>query len=379
MFVNMRKDPHIWFVLIALCFLVFVATGCKKARLRAQLKDIRYWMHKMKNPFVPFLVLVLASCSANPRMVTSVKPSLSSPSEEITLVGQDVDMDPNFSDGGYLLRVINDTCAIIRYFGQPYLLATVSLTKKEAFPLMYVGRGPGEMIDAAFASGEYLSNGKRLIDVFDTNESLLKTLDIDQSEQMGAGFIFDTREIPRNSWVVFSSLDMIAAKVVLDDFGCSYQIFDPKGNRQKVFQLWKKEDTDQLFEYMASADCINPNGSKIALCFTNLDKIIILDLVGKESEAIVTKSEWLKKSDLDEMRRQSMLKEDVSYYLYSCCDRSNVYALHYPGNEIQVFNWEGDYIKKINIDRNLICISISPSGILYGTDMDGQIVRYELN
>ena len=76
---------------------------------------------------------------------------------------------------------------------------------------------------------------------------------------------------------------------------------------------------------------------------------------------------------------QPALKEDVSYYLYSCCDRSNVYALHYPGNEIQVFNWEGDYIKKINIDRNLICISISPSGILYGTDMDGQIVRYELN
>ncbi len=36
----MRKDPHIWFVLIALCFLVFVATGCKKARLRAQLKDL---------------------------------------------------------------------------------------------------------------------------------------------------------------------------------------------------------------------------------------------------------------------------------------------------------------------------------------------------
>ena len=40
MFVNMRKDPHIWFVLIALCFLIFVATGCKKARLRAQLKDM---------------------------------------------------------------------------------------------------------------------------------------------------------------------------------------------------------------------------------------------------------------------------------------------------------------------------------------------------
>ena len=40
MFVNMRKDSHIWFVLIALCFLVFVATGCKKARLRAQLKDM---------------------------------------------------------------------------------------------------------------------------------------------------------------------------------------------------------------------------------------------------------------------------------------------------------------------------------------------------
>ena len=40
MFVNMRKDPHIWFVLIALCFLIFVATGCKKARLRAQLKDL---------------------------------------------------------------------------------------------------------------------------------------------------------------------------------------------------------------------------------------------------------------------------------------------------------------------------------------------------
>ena len=40
MFVNMRKDPHIWFVLIALCFLIFVATGCKKARLRAQLKEM---------------------------------------------------------------------------------------------------------------------------------------------------------------------------------------------------------------------------------------------------------------------------------------------------------------------------------------------------
>lgn len=40
MFVNMRRASYNWFILIALCFFVLSISGCKKARLRAQLKDL---------------------------------------------------------------------------------------------------------------------------------------------------------------------------------------------------------------------------------------------------------------------------------------------------------------------------------------------------
>lgn len=298
-------------------------------------------------------------------------------SRERALAGVRVGMDPAYDMGGFLLRALNDSSVAVRYFGTGHLVATLSVGTGTVRPLMYVGRGPGELLDANFAGVRYDASGRLLLDVFDTNASVLKTIDVQGSEASGAGVVVQERSIPGNSWQVFSSGEDLWCKVVLDDSGYSYQRFDGTDRRTAVWPFWERSEVERLYNYMSSADCMKPDGTKIALCFNSLDKLTILDLRDGRRRSFVTDPEWRRKQDLNEMRRMEESGEETDYYLYSCCDDDAIYALYMPGNEVRVFDWDGRFRERLLLDHALMCISVSPDGMLYGTDMEGVVYCYD--
>lgn len=320
------------------------------------------------------IVFSFVSCSTRIGNIND-NPHFVEPQNERSVVCERIDVGPAFI-GGFLMRTIDDSSAVVRYFGADHLLARVSFSNGAVTPIMFVGRGPGEMMDANFASGGYISDdGSILIDLYDTNGSVMKTLDVCKSELSGFGVVTNERKIPGNSWVVLANRDKLCCKVILDDAGYSYQIFNDGGQLEKKFQIWELADVTELNNYMSSADCMKPDGSKIALCYCNLDKISIISLDRDKHNCIVTDKEWLKKDDLAEMRKQSSTGEGQNYYLYSCCDNEKIYALRFPGNEIRVFDWGGNYLERLSLDKNLICISVSANGNIYGTTMEDEFYQ----
>lgn len=318
-----------------------------------------------------FLLLIHA-CTA----VRSDRPVLVSASEELSVAGVRVTVDPAYGQGGFLVRALTDTSLAVRYFGTDYLVATLSVPAGTVRPVMYVGRGPGELSDANFAGGTADAAGRLLLDLFDMNAGVIKTIDVRQSEEAGAGAVVRERSLPANCWQVFSNGEELLCKVVLDEAGYSYQRLDASGERTETYAFWGREETERLYNYMSSADCLKPDGTKIALCFNSLDKLTILDLRDGSRRSYVTDPAWRRKGDLEEMRRLEATGEEAEHYLYSCCDDESVYALYMPGDEVRVFGWDGRFKRRLHLDRPVMCISVSPDGTLYGTDMEGAVYAF---
>lgn len=323
-----------------------------------------------------FALLVLSSCS-EVGILKQKRPTLVSAASEDYLVGEKMNIDADLLMGGFLFKMLDDTSAVFRFFGTDHLLACVSFRTGDVRPIMFVGRGPAEMLDANFASRGYVRGRELLLDVFDTNEAVLKTIDIQKSMEAAAASIVQTRTMPMNCWMAFSLRDGYLFKVVLDSDGLSYKLFDNDDNEVKTVRFWKQGDVRKYYNYMSSADCVKSDGSKLAMCFNCLDKVALIDLNSNQRTTLVTDSKWRNVQDLNEMERQLAAGESSDYYLYATCDDESIYALYYPGDEVRVFSWAGEYKKRIGLDHQLICIDVSPDGSLFGVDMEGGIYRYD--
>ena len=318
-------------------------------------------------------VLLLVSCSTN-----RDKEILSELSGTVELNGSRVPVADSLMMGGFIVRCLDDNSAVIRYFGRPFILGYLSLNDCELKPLVYSGRGPGEMLEASSISYTSVSGtGHRLVGMSDINMKKHIVLDVDASLASGSASVVKDVSIPANTFSVFSIPEGFLYKVK-DKDGFSYMSEVSGEDFHTVISLYPQGGAAKYYSYLESADCISPDGSKVVMCMACLNKIYIIDLAKGSITGVVTEREWKGRDDLQEAVRQSETGME-DHYMYACCDGDYIYALYNPGNELRVFDWKGNFINRIKLDHAAVSISISPSRQLYATDMEEGLFRYDLS
>lgn len=148
------------------------------------------------------------------------------------------------------------------------------------------------------------------------------------------------------------------------------------------------EDLNEAIHF--SFDKLSPNRNKLAMAMVHLAQINILDLeTGKLKGIRMSGTESF--ASLEEVNKPRDLK---MYYKNIDVDEHNIYALFIENNAeaiadyessrsdvVQVFDWEGNYIRKLKLDQNIEHISVdSKNRLLYGVNNeDGVVYRYRLD
>ena len=324
---------------------------------------------------VIFLIaLIISGCSSS-----KVKIRLSECDESIQLTGEKVPVPDSVMMGGFIVRCVNDTSALIRYFGRPFILAYLSFNDLSVHPFVNIGRGAGEMLGSADISYTGVSSdGHRMAGLFDINLKKFFMLDVDSSISSNSASIVYEKSIPNNTWSLFPTESGFIHKTSMGEYGISFMKESHDGEISLIRSLWPREASLQYYNFLQSIDCMRPEGDKVAICMVNIDKIYILDVNDGSLQGTVTDHKWLKRDDIEEASRQKS-EGSENHYMYSCCDSDYIYALYSPGDELRIFDWDGNFVHRFHLDHALISISISPDKHLFGTDMQEGLSRYDLS
>ena len=164
-------------------------------------------------------------------------------------------------------------------------------------------------------------------------------------------------------------------------------------NKQKTYQPYNQMpfedqtdfDADLLFY---STDCMKPDKSKIAMGMERLAQINILDL-----ETGILRGFRLENTpDFKDVKMPdgTIQKSLMFYYSDLCADDDAIYALYancslerienYPiqTNQVHVFDWDGNFIKKIILDHKVSQIALDPvKHLLYASDENDDVYCYK--
>jgi hypothetical protein len=146
-------------------------------------------------------------------------------------------------------------------------------------------------------------------------------------------------------------------------------------------------DPYQMTLVLGSRDCIKPDdNSKLVMAMFSMDQINILDVVTGEIKGYRNKNspgfDYLK--DIDNLKR---------YYTDICVDDKYIYGLYLNGknsqdrmgNILHVFDWDGNFIRKIVLDKMVLYLSMGFDPVnkyLYIdalSEDDEEVYRYDMS
>jgi hypothetical protein len=145
-------------------------------------------------------------------------------------------------------------------------------------------------------------------------------------------------------------------------------------------------DLYQIMMILGSRDRIKPDNTKLIMAMFSMDQINILDVATGEIKGYRNKNSpdfsYLK--DIDNLKR---------YYLDVCVDDKYIYGLSLngknskgrTGNTLNVFDWNGNFIRKIVLDKEVLYLSMGFDPVnkyLYIdilSEDDEEIYRYDMS
>jgi hypothetical protein len=215
-----------------------------------------------------------------------------------------------------------------------------------------------------------------------------RKMDIKLDTEFDAGFIF--------TFILNDSL-FLGSNQGEKIFGENGSILPPayhlcNARTKKLIKSYKPYNAIVLPSYrdlqvamaLSSMDRIKPDdNSKLAMGMLSIDQINILDVATGEIKGYRNKNS----PDFDYLKNIDNLKK---YYVDICVDDKYIYGLYsignsFDGNTLNVFDWEGNFIRKIVLDKTVFFLSMGFDPVnkyLYIDTLsedDEEIYRYDMS
>ena len=237
------------------------------------------------------------------------------------------------------------------------------------------GRASNEFSRGMRPNGQYL-NGELFVN--DVNFNELKAINIQLSLDSAicvVNKIFKTGNRAMASFYLNDD-EVLFEQETYDSYRIVVADRNTKSVKRKV-NLYKP--CDNPFSAYADIAVISPNKDKLVLAMRFLNQVNFLSLkdnkrvsVSLYEDASICEDESKGREYYCDLTANS----DYIYALYMNQSHDDAYEKVKP-MEIHVFDWNGNFIKKIIVNEYITRISISASGTLYGCDLDDHIYKYK--
>jgi hypothetical protein len=229
------------------------------------------------------------------------------------------------------------------------------------------GRGPGELISVSTPHPRLGDNGDILLDIL--SSSAIITVDYTSLMEGKTDYIVSSinREQVFSEGRAYSSYlmgDNILSQIEGDQDIVSFKLIRLKDRAVlKTFPIAFLFG-DDLLKKFSNDDLLKPDRSKLALLMYEFNKIIIIDINNEKQIQI--------ESD----------RGKGAVYHYGTCSNKYIYALYGTkegDKEIQVFDWDGNFLKVLDTDYDLMDIAVNDDDSrLYALTEDDKLLSFSL-
>lgn len=327
-----------------------------------------------------------AACVSGNMFMDGAEVMVSLPPNEEYLDGERIPLPENAMLGANGIFPIEgqEDSLLVHYFRQPVLFSLVSSEGNTSIPILYRGRSGAELTLADYVDVGQAKDGNHILLVSDINASKLISLDVENSSKTGSAAVVQERDLPRNTNRVFvMSNGNLLCQTLSGEYGLSYVEVDEENKPQKRYKLFGDGPHTEDYSFFISMDAIRPDKKAVVMCMRAFDKMNILDLEKGHHKTIVTSPKQKKTNDLDVWKSTDRTAPGFmySYYYAVDCDENCIYAVYSPGNEIRVFDWNGNFQRKLVVGEHLQDIKVVNSNgqaCLLGLTEDEKKFRYNL-
>jgi hypothetical protein len=340
-------------------------------------------MKKIKWLFLSIIVVVICSCSDEKKSFFIGNIKAISFEKQRSVSGEYLNVDSIGVDDVTILGQY----LIISIYGDPYLTQIYDL-KTLGFigNFLLKGHGPNDFgyIDIIKTAYPYFWIQDRIYE----NIRLINVEEIIENKQAAAKKVLHYGNIvePFNAFYINDTCLLIKSFDV--NKGLYYFYYNPKNGilDNEVVMYNYPVTTDLLYTKMIPlADCMKPDGSKIASISGVLDQIDILDMHHPKKSISVTTTnyqydyEYIKNTHSEEMK--------TFYFSYPYCSEKFIFALYENNDtknsnniELHIIDWEGNPIYKLFLDQRIEVFTIDlDNGFMYGVSkFDEKLYRYDI-
>jgi hypothetical protein len=256
----------------------------------------------------------------------------------------------------------------------------------------YKGQGPDDFRRVTAIRNK----GYPYIEVEDWGLKQVRILDLEklaETNRVVASKVLSYSEIAKTGTVFrtfYVNDTCMLVKVMLtpweDDTKFSYVQYNPlSGKSIKTFKLYNYPVTQNMSnEILTLADCMKPDGSKIA-CHTGiLDQIDILDINNPDNNVSITLNNYSLDYPHEKPLEDSLTGLKMFYMSFPICTNDLIFVLYNNHQsrkfEIHVIDWNGKPVCKLVLDRILDSIEFDEEqGVIYGLEMETtQTYKYNI-
>lgn len=289
--------------------------------------------------------------------------------------------------GAYTLNVV-DSIICLANRQSDMMFSFYNLNGDSIASLGHRGQGPSDFTNNDMNRQSVVSDGNTCIWIVDVNSAALKRLNLTKSIQCNQSCVDSI--IPIRSMVTKAFLvgDTIIQEVMADgNYDLSLSSIDGKSLYQEP--LYKhKVDLSELFMFYKGTMAVSPNGKHLVIAMSAINQINIIDLTnGEQRYAVSVGGVESPHSVLDPQNHTNIW----TYYSNLSLGDNYIYALYenqpydtgdneMKKSEIHLFDYEGNLVKILPLDRFLYAISYSgKNNSLYGLDDNENVLRYDLS
>ena len=244
------------------------------------------------------------------------------------------------------------------------------------------GRGTNELLSPIIKSHAKDSGGDDLVYIFDLNLCSSYCLNLSESVRKQSTALTHLINLPSGTVDAYPYGEKHVVIVPeSNDYVCS--IIDESGQQVNRMSLYPDLPGIWYFDTLSSANAVDRDKEKLVMAMCMIPQVNILNLdTGEKKTAAVAEDyrDWRKILDKDARQRiyYTGITQSSEYVMALYCDaRFEDWVKEQYMPHIHIFDWDGNFLYDITLDKKLKAIAYDESGdCMYGIDINDEIYRY---